>query len=110
MNNYILGCAIGTASMLWAVNPLMNDATKIQHRDYTRAETRSIKQDSYTTSQEFGTSTAKINYFINDNENISNYMREISEFSINLISKQKKLDADFLNILNQDGWELYEKV
>jgi len=34
---------------------------------------------------------------------------EISEFSMNLISNQKRLDTEFLTVLNQNSWELYEK-
>jgi len=34
---------------------------------------------------------------------------EISEFYMNLISNQKRLDTDFLTVLNQNSWELYEK-
>lgn len=44
-----------------------------------------------------------------DFENILDYMSEISEFSMNLTSKQKRLDTDFLTVLNQNSWELYEK-
>jgi len=44
-----------------------------------------------------------------DFKNILDYMSEISEFSMNLTSKQKRLDTDFLTVLNQNSWELYEK-
>lgn len=44
-----------------------------------------------------------------DFENILDYMSEVSEFSMNLTSKQKRLDTDFLTVLNQNSWELYEK-
>jgi len=44
-----------------------------------------------------------------DFKNILDYMSEISEFSMNLTSKQKRLDTDFLTVLNKNSWELYEK-
>lgn len=44
-----------------------------------------------------------------DFENILDYMSEVSEFSMNLTSKQKRLDTEFLTVLIQNSWELYEK-
>ncbi len=110
MNNVALKQAIGTTSLVafvtmlpWSVVP----ADKYRFTDVAH-EAALQPQGAYKLSFP-ALSAHAANYTVHF-ESVVSADADLAEFSRNFISRQKNLDVDFLNILEENSWVLYEKV